>query len=103
MSPQLISIAAKIFERLAPFYVLWDLGDEIELISAPLRKYWKVPQEVEAGKIHLVRPFRGELKPEHFEELTEIILTVYWENHEKDVLRGELIPLGDKRWIFEVS
>lgn len=100
MSPALISIAAKIFERLAPFYVLWDLGDEIELISAPLRKYWKVPPEVEGGRIHLVRPFRGELQPEKFEELTEMMLTAYWEDHEKDVLRGELIPLGDQRWIF---
>lgn len=100
MSPQLISIAAKIFERLAPFYVLWDLEDCIELVSAPLRKYWRIPESHDVVKIHLSRPFRGELRPEAFEELTEMILTIYWEDHEKDALRGELIPLGDQRWIF---
>lgn len=100
MSPQLISLAAKVFERVAPFYVLWDLEDKVELVSEPLREYWKIPPEVQTGKIHLIRPFRGELRPELFAEMTEIILTVYWEGREKDPLRGELIPVGEDRWIF---
>ena len=101
MSPQLISLAAKVFERVAPFYILWDLEDKVELVSKPLREYWKIPPEVKAGKIHLIRPFRGELRPELFPEMTEIILTVYWEGREMDPLRGELIPVGDEdRWIF---
>ena len=73
----------------------------MELVSKPLREYWKIPPEVKAGKIHLIRPFRGELRPELFPEMTEIILTVYWEGREMDPLRGELIPVGDEdRWIF---
>lgn len=101
MSPQLISLAAKVFERVAPFYILWDLEDKVELVSEPLREYWKIPPEVKAGSIHLIRPFRGVLRPELFPEMTEIILTVYWEGREKDPLRGELIPVGDEdRWIF---
>ncbi len=101
MSPQLISLAAKVFERVAPFYILWDLEDKVELVSEPLREYWKIPPEVKAGAIHLIRPFRGVLRPELFPEMTEIILTVYWEGREKDPLRGELIPVGDEdRWIF---
>jgi len=101
LSPQLISLAAKVFERVAPFYILWDLEDKVELVSEPLREYWKIPPEVKAGSIHLIRPFRGVLRPELFPEMTEIILTVYWEGREKDPLRGELIPVGDEdRWIF---
>lgn len=101
MSPQLISLAAKVFERVAPFYVLWDLEDKVELISEPLREYWKIPPDVKTGKIFLTRPFRGELRLEQFPELTEIILTAYWEGREQDPLRGEMIPVGeDDRWIF---
>lgn len=88
MSPELISIAAKIFERLAPFYVLWDLGDEIEQISAPLRRYWRIPPEVEEGKIFLSRPFAGELQGSLFEELTGVMLTAHWGEGGKDPIRG---------------
>lgn len=100
MSPQLISLAAKVFERVAPFYILWDLADQVNLISDPLRRYWKIPDDVRMGKIFLERPFRGELRPEHFPELTEIILTAYWEDRENCNLRGEMISVGEDRWIF---
>ncbi len=100
MSPQFISLAAKVFERVAPFYILWDLESKVKLVSDPLRKYWKMSQDSEAGPIHLTRPFRGELRPETFPELTEIILTVYCQGRENDPLRGELIFVGEGRWVL---
>jgi class 3 adenylate cyclase len=100
LSLELISIAARIFERLAPFYVLWDLQDEVELISVPLRKYWHIPEEVNQGVVFLTRPYRGELQPDAFEQLTGIMLTAHWEKQGENAIRGELIPLGDRRWIL---
>ena len=100
MSPHLISLADTVFERVAPFYVLFDVHENAEILSEPLRNYWKVTDEVNEPQVCLIRPFRRQLQASLFPELTEMQLTLCWGDQEDSPLRGELMPVDDGRWVF---
>ena len=100
MSSQLISLVNTVFEKVAPFYVLFDATKNEEIFSGPLRKYWNIPHEATQLNISLIRPFRGELQVGLFPELTEMQLTLCWGKQLDRPLRGELMHVEDGRWMF---
>lgn len=100
LSSQLISLINTVFEKVAPFYVLFDASKPEEIFSGPLRKYWNIPQDATQLNISLIRPFRGVFKVELFPELTEMQLTLCWAGQLDRPLRGELMHVADNRWMF---
>ncbi|NBX37171.1 MAG: hypothetical protein EBR10_08120 [Planctomycetes bacterium] len=92
--------SADVLERLAPYSIFWDRAAGTVSLSVKLRKYWQVPTGAFHGPIRLARPFRGDLQPQVFENLTGMVLALHAGDDPARTLRGEIMPLDGDRWIF---
>ena len=87
------------FEHLIPFHLMWNGAGQLLRASNPLKKLWRCPPDT-LPEVVLERPFRTSLEPWIFPEVSRMVITLSSPGAEDRPLRGEILPLGENRWLF---
>ena len=87
------------FSHILPFHLLWDADGLLVRVSPAVRRLWSLADDA-VPEIRLVRPFPALLDASWFVELTDMILTVSCTSAPARLLRGEILPMPDGRWLL---
>lgn len=97
MSSEIFGQAA--FEAAQPYHLVWDNQGIPINVSAALRDIWKV-EDIGSLKVNTVRPFKGELLPEFFDELTDVLLEIHPVGQPELSFKGQIILVGKEHFLF---
>lgn len=87
------------FEHLIPFHLIWDNSGRLIRASNALTKLWRCPPGT-LPDVLLDRPFRTPLEPWLFPDISGMVITLSSPVVDDRPLRGEIMPLSEKRWLF---